>query len=74
MPSILSTRLDESREERLARHLAWCDLLHRGRLAAAAELGAPRMLPPYLRLVAPIAGSIPESVTLRWPAGPRSNP
>ena len=36
MPSILSTRLDESREERLARHLAWCDLLHRGRLAAAA--------------------------------------
>ena len=65
MPWILSTRLDESREERLARHLAWCDLLHRGRLAAAAELGAPRTLPPHLRLVAPIAKSITEPMAPR---------
>ncbi len=51
--------LDEACEERLARHLAWCDLLHRDRLAAAAELGTPRTLPQRLRLVA-----ITDRVTL----------
>ena len=43
----------ETREQRLARHLAWCDQLHRERLAASGLLGAPRKLPQHLRLVAP---------------------
>ena len=59
IPPLESTPLDEASEERLARHLAWCDLLHRNRLAAAAELGTPRTLPQRLRLVA-----ITDRVTL----------
>ena len=43
----------ETREQRLARHLAWCDQLHRERLVASGHLGAPRKLPQHLRLVAP---------------------
>ncbi len=59
LPIKLSTPLNEACKERLARHLAWCDLLHRDRLAAAAELGTPRTLPQRLRLVA-----ITDRVTL----------
>ena len=59
LPIKLSTPLNEACEERLARHLAWCDLLHRDRLAAAAEPGTPRTLPQRLRLVA-----ITDRVTL----------
>jgi hypothetical protein len=32
-------RLDAEREARIARHLAWCELMHRERLAACADLG-----------------------------------
>ena len=46
-------RLHETREQRLARHLAWCDQLHRERLAASGQVGLPRKLPQHLRLAAP---------------------
>ena len=49
----------ETREQRLARHLAWCDQLHRERLAASGVLGAPRKLPQHLRLVAPTRPASP---------------
>jgi len=53
IPRSKSTRFEESREKRLARHLAWCDLLHYDRLAAAAERSTPRVLPQRLWLVTP---------------------
>ena len=53
IPPSKSMRFDESREKRLARHLAWCDLLHHDRPAAAAERSTPRVLPQRLWLVAP---------------------
>jgi len=52
-------RLPETREQRLARHLAWCDQLHRERLAASGQVGVPRKLPRHLRLVAPTRPASP---------------
>jgi hypothetical protein len=59
IPPFKSARFDESREKRLARHLAWCDLLHHDRLAAAAERRAPRALPQRLWLVTPTRAAQP---------------
>ena len=47
---------DESREQRIQRHLAWCELLQRERLATAADLGTPPRLREPLRFVAPARG------------------
>ena len=69
IPRAKSRPVDETREQRLARHLAWCDALHRDRVAAAADLGAPRVLPPRLRLVAPVRAASQQAGRSRLPRG-----